>query len=130
MKELYLSHKEIKKVITETYEGESAPANVESHKAFKIQKIVLEAYEDHIKKLPVYVTICNRYGNDENHSYFRGIFRTLEEAIADALEHFQDRAGKYYPNIYEDTFEGSPKLVFNYGDYEAKKIEIIRNRKD
>jgi len=130
MRELYVNYKKIREIIDETYEGESAPANPTGHKAMKILEVVDEAYAEHIEELPIYVTICERWGSDENHSYFRGTFRSLEHAVADALEHFDERGGKYYPKIYKDSFSGSPELVFDYGEYESKKIDIIRNRED
>ncbi len=127
MKELYVSFKKIRNIIEEAYPEEANPID---HKAMKILEEVDEAYEEHINQLPIYVSICERYGSPENHSYFRGVFNTLEHAIADALEHYNERAGKYYPKIYQDSFSGSPELVFDYAEYESKKIDIIRSRED
>jgi len=123
---MYISYKKIKNIITEKFDGPVQPANIPNHKATKVLSEVNEAYEAHISDLSVFVTICRRWGEEESHTYLRGIFRTLEGAVADSLEHYQERGGKYYPEIYKDSFNGSPELVFDYGKYE-KSVLAIRN---
>lgn len=120
---MYVSFKNIKRIVEETYNnGESTVANPTSHKTHRIMSEVNNAYEAHIGDLSVFVVLCYRYGEEEGHTYFRGIFRTLEAAIADSINHYQERGGKYYPKVYKDSFNGNPELVFDYGEYEKEMI--------
>lgn len=113
---MYISFKKIKDFLTST-----------KHDSMKVVDILTEvdkAYDEAVQKLPIYVSLAQRYGSSEAHHYFRGVFRTLEEAIADAEKHYQDRAGKYYMKIYRDRFDGTPKLVFDQGEYEIAKTKL------
>ena len=91
----------------------------------------IESYVNnvHVESMKFYTVIAHRYGNEEGHTYLVGSYKTLEIAIAEALEHREHRGGKYDTVIYEDSFDGVPKKVFDYHDYDMQIIKI-RNRID
>lgn len=128
-KSFYVPIGEIKKILNEDDE-ESVPSNPLLRKSMKVLNVIDEHYEEHIKELPVYVSVAYRYGDREGHSYPCGVFRTLEAAIADAEEHRDYRGGKYEIVVYESDFSGNQEEVFCQSRYLTEVVKIRQSRRE
>ena len=128
----YFSHKRIREIIKEDFsQGECSPANPDS---FKASKIISEFWEQSDKfieeELELYTVLSHRWGDEEDHTYLVGSFRTLEKAIAVAKSHREYRGGKYETVVYKDRFNGDPEKVFSYETYLNEIIKLNREQEE
>lgn len=121
---MYISNKELKRIINHWLDSPLSQNTIVSHITLDIWGYVKQSYVEDQKTLELYTVIAHRYGDEEGHTYLVGSFKTLGEAIAEAIDHRDNRGGKYNCNVYRDSFNGSPTLVFNYSDYENRLMEI------
>lgn len=123
---MYVNFKKIKDIIKLDWSsGESQPANPDNHKTHMIMSEIREAYNEHIKKLPIFTVLYRRYGDEEGHTYLGGNYLSLEEAIANTEEEYDYRGGKYYGEIYKTTVEGDQEKVFDLAELHKYRRELI-----
>ncbi len=58
----------------------------------------------------VYIVNAYRYGNAEDHIYTVGVFSSLEKAEKAAVEHVEDRDGKYDCVVYACELDSDTSL--------------------
>lgn len=75
----------------------------------------------------VYAVEMCRWGSNENHSYFSGVFTSLKQALAEGIQHAQFRGGKYEPYITMtelDSIKVHNHLCRNLEEAQALYIQI------
>jgi len=113
---MYISHKKLRNIINSE---EDTP-----EKAMQISHLVNEYYDAHIPILKQFVAIAYRWGDKECHSYPIGLYGTIEEAIAQGLEHNQYRGGKYDIVVYMCNQSGEMTEVCDCGMIDAVTYKI------
>lgn len=75
----------------------------------------------------VYVTLMQRWGDDEKHHYIKGVYTTHDLAMRHGIAHKNYRGGKYEPKIEEFEIEDQDHTKLD-PNYEGK--EWAREYKD
>jgi len=74
----------------------------------------------------LYLIDMRRWGDDNKHSYFWGLWENYSEAEKHAKEHMVDRAGKYDGFILRanpNSFEWEVARIIHWGDFDVDTLE-------